>query len=362
MTKQTDIYDLRKKYLVIPAYEPDHKLVDLIKEAYPSGLFDIIIVDDGSGEKYHEIFQQVQPFATVLVHPTNYGKGHSLKTAFQYILTHNPSDTGVVITADGDGQHSVKDIYAVGDVCESNPHSLILGMRSFSGKVPLKSRIGNLITRHVYRLESGCNISDTQTGLRAFSTEMLPFMLAVKGERYEYEMNVLLLWGREKKDILEIPIQTIYLEGNKSSHFRPLRDGILIYKDLLRFSGVSFLSFLIDYGIYLLLTALLPLWPELKIFLANTTARIISGIFNFEMNRHLVFCQKEKGLLSGLEYLCLAFCIYLLSTSGITLLYETFHCNLYLLKIGVDVSLFLVSWLVQKHVIFRKKQVTSNET
>lgn len=349
------------KYLVIPAYEPDQRLVSLIKEAYDTKEFIVLVVDDGSGLAYSAIFNQVKAYAVVLQHPQNQGKGCALKTAYGYIKQQNDNTEKVIITADADGQHTIEDICAVGEECQKNLQALVLGKRSFTGKVPLKSRLGNLITRYVFRMESGQPVMDTQTGLRAFSTAELPFMLAVPGERYEYEMNVLLGWAKAGKKIEEIPIETIYLEGNKSSHFRPIQDACRIYRDLFRFGGVSFLSFLIDYSIYLILTDFLPLWPTLKIFVANTVARIVSGVFNFEMNRRFVFEKKDKILTSGLEYLCLAFCIYLLSTSGITFLYEAFHCNLYLLKIGVDAGLFGVSWLVQKYLIFRKKEVVAYE-
>ena len=359
MTNQT-IYT-PNKYLVIPAYEPDQRLVSLVKEAYATNEFNILVVDDGSGLAYSTIFNQVKTYAVVLHHLKNQGKGCALKTAYDYIRQQNDTAGKVIVTADADGQHIIKDICAIGEECQKNPQALVLGKRSFAGKVPLKSRLGNLITRYVFRMESGQLVMDTQTGLRAFSTAELPFMLAVPGERYEYEMNVLLSWAKEDKKIKELPIETIYLEGNKSSHFRPVQDACRIYRDLFRFGGVSFLSFLIDYSVYLLLTAFLPLWPTLKIFVANTVARVISGVFNFEMNRRFVFEKKDKILTSGLEYLCLAFCIYLLSTSGITFLYEAFHCNLFVLKIVVDAGLFVVSWLVQKYLIFRKKEVAAYE-
>lgn len=361
MTNQMIYTPNKNKYLVIPAYEPDQRLVDLVKEAYATDLFAVLVVDDGSGTTYRDIFDQVKAYATVLYHPKNLGKGCALKTAYEYIRQQKDAEEKVVITADADGQHTIKDICAVAEKCQRNPSALFLGKRAFTGKVPLKSRLGNLITRYVFRMESGQFVMDTQTGLRAFSTQMIPFMLEVPGERYEYEMNVLLRWAKEDKKIKEVPIETIYLDGNKSSHFRPVQDACRIYRDLFRFGGVSFLSFLLDYSIYLLLTAFLPLWPTLKIFVANTSARVISGVFNFEMNRRFVFEKKDKVLASGLEYLCLAFCIYMLSTSGITFLYEAFHCNLYLLKIGVDAALFVVSWLVQKYLIFRKKEVCAYE-
>ena len=357
MRNETDVRQC--DYLVIPAYEPDERLVELVRRAYFTEKFRIIVVNDGSTEAYDPIFKQTEAYAVVLKHPVNCGKGRALKTAFQYIEKNRNDENGIVVTADADGQHSLSDILSIAEYSRQHHTALVLGQRTFQGDIPLKSRLGNKITRCVYHLESGCNVRDTQTGLRAFSTDVIPFMLEVAGERYEYEMNVLIFWAKEKRTIREIPIETIYVDGNKSSHFRPVQDAYRIYKDLFCFGGVSFLSFILDFVLYSVLTAVLPAAPALKIFLANTIARVLSSGFNFEMNRRYVFQKKDGVLLSGLEYLSLAFCIYVLSTSGITILYSIFHTNLYFLKICVDFVLFFVSWYVQKHVIFRKKEVVS---
>ena len=345
------------KYLVIPAYEPDQELIKLVEKAYHTGKFEMIVVNDGSSEKYDEIFREVSRYAAVLKHEKNRGKGAALKTAYAYIR--DQAITGIVVTADADGQHSLEDILSVAVYSENHPEALVLGQRTFRGNIPLKSRFGNLITRYIFWAQSQRKVEDTQTGLRAFSTVYLPFMMRVEGDRYEYEMNVLLFWAKRQYLIREIPIETIYRNGNRSSHFRPVQDAWRIYKDLFKFGGVSMLSFLMDYGIYSLLVALLPLTPGGNIVVANTAARCVSGTFNFEMNRRYVFRQKGQVVRSGIQYLFLAIGIYLLSTGGITVLYELTHVNPYLLKILVDAGLFFVSWYVQKHLIFAEKGVKS---
>ena len=344
-----------KIYLVIPAYEPDGRLIDLLRQAAETERFRMIVVNDGSSRKYDMVFEEAEFYATVLNHLQNQGKGSALKTAFQYIQA--TGGRGCVVTADADGQHTLPDILSVAEYSQNHPGALVLGKRTFTGKIPVKSRLGNLITRQMFRIQSGQKIMDTQTGLRAFSTDEIPFMLNVTGERYEYEMNVLLFWAKRDVPIREIPIETIYLDNNRSSHFRPVQDAVLIYKDLFKFGGVSVLSFLLDYLIYGVMTALLPLAATLRIIAANTVARCISGGFNFEMNRRYVFEKKGEVAKSGAMYLLLAVCIYLLSTGSITFLYSVSHWNLYILKICVDLALFLVSWYVQKHVIFKKEEM-----
>ena len=343
-----------KFYLVIPTYEPDERFIQLLKEAYDSEQFVIIVVDDGSGVLYQDYFEEAKNYAIVLTHPKNLGKGAALKTAYRYIADYQ--EKGVVVTADSDGQHCLKDILRVASYCEKHDDTFVLGQRTFQGNVPLKSRLGNAITRYVYYLKTRQHIYDTQTGLRAFSTKYLPFMLAVSGDRFEYEMNVLLLWV-QSHPFKELPIETIYLNNNRSTHFRPVKDAYLIYKDLLSFGGVSLLSFLIDYSLYCFCVTLLPATYAYSLLIANTVARSISSLFNYTMNRRYVFKSHASLAKSGSQYIGLAIIIYLLSTSLISGLYALTHFNPYILKIGVDMMLFILSWWVQKHYIFKREMI-----
>ena len=93
----------------------------------------------------------------------NQGKGQALKTAFTYIQEQNIY--GTVVTADADGQHKVWDIFRTANKASENPNKLILGVRAFSGKVPLRSRFGNSLTKALFKLQTGVGVTDTQTGL-----------------------------------------------------------------------------------------------------------------------------------------------------------------------------------------------------
>ena len=220
-------------YLVIPAYEPDYNLIKLIEKIHHRSNFYIIVIDDGSSSECQDIFARAEDFATVLHHQGNQGKGQALKTAFEYIQSLNKP--GTVVTADADGQHRIWDIFRSLTKSNENPNTLVLGVRAFTGKVPLRSRFGNSLTRILFKLQTGVAVSDTQTGLRAFSTDLIPFMLKIEGQRYEYEMNML-LEASQAYPILEVPIETVYINDNQASHFRPIRDGLMIYKNILKFN------------------------------------------------------------------------------------------------------------------------------
>lgn len=243
-------------HVLIPAYEPDERMIGLIeslKETDPQT--SIIVVDDGSGARFGELFQAASEMGCiVLTHETNRGKGCALKTGFAYLK--ESGARGEVVCADSDGQHLPRDIRRVGSSVEPDSRSMVLGGRRFSGKVPLRSRFGNAATRFVYARSTGVKIHDTQTGLRGYSTEMLDFLLAIPGERFEYEMNVLLAAAKYGYAIKEITIDTVYLNNNESSHFRPIADSASVYLPFLKFSGSSFISGAVDFVLVLLLRSM----------------------------------------------------------------------------------------------------------
>ena len=125
-----------------------------------------------------------------------------------------PWATGVV-TADADGQHSAEDIVSVARQAQSSGARLVLGVRSFAGDVPRRSRLGNELTRRAFGRLTGVRLADTQTGLRAMARAELPQLLQLEGERYEYEMTVLAHLCRKYGRPLEVPIETIYFPSSQ---------------------------------------------------------------------------------------------------------------------------------------------------
>ena len=345
-------------YLVIPAYEPDYNLIKLIKKIHHKSDFHIIVIDDGSSSKCQIVFEQAEQYATVLRHQVNQGKGQALKTAFTFIQA--LKNYGTVVTADADGQHKAWDIFRVASKASENPNQLILGARAFTGKVPLRSRFGNSLTRTLFKVQTGVGVSDTQTGLRAFTTNMIPFMLKVEGQRYEYEMNMLLEASKEYP-ILEVPIETVYINDNQGSHFRPIRDGLMIYKNIFKFALTSLSSFVVDYIVYALALLFLASVPtSLRILLANGIARVTSSIFNYSTNKRLVFKNNDSILKTGTGYFSLAAALFILDTLLIRLFYAVFGINLLIVKIIVGILLFTVSWMVQKRFIFKERTHTAS--
>ncbi|MEG1028074.1 MAG: glycosyltransferase, partial [Oscillospiraceae bacterium] len=305
-----------KMVVLIPALSPDDKMLSLIKDI---DFADIVIVNDGSDNHFNFIFDNAKELgATILKHNKNMGKGAALKTGFEYIIKHYPKDT-YICCADCDGQHKSADILKCLNACKENKNCLILGSRCFSKKdIPLRSRLGNKLTRSIFNMLCGIKVADTQTGLRALSTSTAKLFLNVKGDRFEYEMNMLIETKPLSINIIEVPIQTLYIEENKSSHFNPFLDSLRIYKVLMKFIVSSIISFLIDISLFFLVANFFPFSKAENIIYATLISRIISSFANYFINRKKVFYSKNKS--SILKYYILAAIQLIISGISVSLL------------------------------------------
>lgn len=216
---------MNRVVLTIPAFEPESRLPELIHELRRD-FRDIVVVDDGSLTA-KAVFDDVRAIGgvTLLAHPVNRGKGAALKTAFAEILRRFPDAEGTV-TVDADGQHLPKDVRRVAEELLRHPDRLVLGVRTFAKDIPFRSRLGNLWTIAEFRLLTGCRVHDTQTGLRSIPRALLPSFLKIPGDRYDYEIRMLANAARRTREPIQIPIETVYENGNATSHFRPLADTI----------------------------------------------------------------------------------------------------------------------------------------
>lgn len=336
--------------ILIPAYEPDTRLPQLIAQL-EALLPDtpVVVVDDGSGPTYATIFATVTSMnATVLAHSSNRGKGAALRTGFAYIAQELPGMA--VVTADCDGQHTASDIVAVASALEKydDERVLVLGCRSFTGKVPLRSRVGNTLTRWIFRAATGRTIVDTQTGLRALSSTCIDWALGLPGDRFEYEFHMLLEVRDAHIELVTVPIRTIYDDANSSSHFRPLRDSARIYTPLLKFAGSGLLSFGIDAAMLLALYAMTD-----QLLFSVVTARLISASANFAVNRHTVFPRGREVpvRIAALRYGGLAV-ILLAANYGFLTVLTDIGLSLLVAKILTETALFIASYAMQRSVVF----------
>ena len=284
--------------VIIPSLDPDGNLAAVVEGLLGKGFRSIILVNDGSRSENAHVFTDIaraHPEVVVLVHEVNRGKGAALKTAFRYFLDNFPDGAGVV-TVDGDGQHKSEDVL---ECCRhmSETGNFTLGCRDFSlPVVPPRSRFGNRTTRAVLKVLFGLDISDTQTGLRAIPRECLETFTGLKGERFEYETNMLLSLNVNGFRCDEVKISTEYNNDNKGSHFRTMSDSWRIYRLILgsffRFTASGLVCSCIDIALFALLSRVFE--PAMGGSLAATAvataaARTVSSLSNYLINRKVVF-------------------------------------------------------------------------
>jgi glycosyltransferase involved in cell wall biosynthesis len=346
---------LAETALVIPAYNPDATLLCVTKGLLNCGFRNIFVVDDGSDTRYDDIFAKVAAFGDVVLirHQSNRGTGAALKTGFQHVIETLPA-SGIrrIVTVDGDGQHSTEDVLKVACQCGESPEDFVLGVRDFSGAVPFRSKLGNWFTKLILRITKGVRLRDTQTGLRGVPIDLANDALKIPSNRYEFELECILLAKQLDIGLTQVSIKTIYIEKNKSSHFRPIIDSTRVYLVFFRFGLVSAMSFGIDIGAFVAFNHITS-----DVIVSTYLARVLSSSFNFAVNKYAVFSSTDHKLIAkeSVAYICLAIVIATLSAYGVRWSSGNWDYNIVAIKIVVDLILFALSFLIQRLVIFKAK-------
>lgn len=341
--------------LLIPVYKLTPQLASLVERLLPR-FTSLVLVDDGNTEvERQQLLAYEKKGVVVLRHDINKGKGEALKTGLSWFA--KQKNIQAVITADADGQHHPTDILNLMNAYAAEPNVVYLGVRDFTKDVPLSNRLGNQITRFIFRLLTGKKLKDTQTGLRVFPQDILPMVLQLKGSRYDYEMNVLITLVKHDIPLQELSIYTVYNQTHALSSFRKWKDSFLIYRALLgpflTFTFVSLSSFILDLVLFLVFYTFVLFNNPSVIFLAVILARLLSGIYNFAMNRVVTFQSKQSWLIAGSQYIVLYVIVLGLSAAGTQLFLPLFSMQAWLTKVLVDGGLFIFSFFIQRTVIFK---------
>ena len=357
--------------IVIPSYEPDDRLIALLKDFEANKMGPVIIVNDGSSEQYDPIFKEAESIISLrngklISYRPNRGKGRALKTAFSYIAENYPDALGCV-TADSDGQHTPECIRKIMNTFIEHPDNLILGVRQFPKKdIPWKSWFGNTLTIRVFSYVAGMKVSDTQSGLRGIPFEFMKELIDCKGERFEFEMQMLLECAG-RYDLTEIPIQTVYeSKENHQTHFKPIRDSLRIYrilgKKFFKFVFASASSFVIDILLFHLFVLLFKdAFAALYVTIATAGARVISAVYNYLINYKFVFKSRASRASSLTKYALLAIIQMSLSAGFVSLIVLPFpNFNETVVKVIVDMILFLISYAIQQRFVFSSKNPKKN--
>jgi glycosyltransferase involved in cell wall biosynthesis len=361
---------------IIPVYRPGRVLLDIINALTAGDWEMIVVVDDGSGPLYAPVFLEIlepeiprsdigQPEPTqsefpqseirrvpkveVITHPVNRGKGSALKTGIDFVL-HAGLEIAGVVTLDADGQHDPRDVQRISDRFREHPDALVLGVRDFGGKVPIRSKLGNRITRRVMRAVMGRDLVDSQTGLRAIPAALLPTLMKLRSSGYEFELEALIAAKHHGVEVIEAPIRTIYAPGNPSSHFRPFFDSMRIYFVLLRFAAISIVTAAIDNLVFYLLFGATG-----NVLASQLGGRVLAILFNYTAVRRAVFLSDQPHRVVLPRYLLVAASNVCLSYAGIELLTKAFALSVFEAKIIAETTLFLANFWLQRDFVFTRR-------
>lgn len=338
--------------VLIPALNPPEEFHGLIEGLLERGFLHIVVVDDGSDSR--EPFESLgsDPRINVLRHASNCGKGAALKTGFSHIIQHLSEQVSHIVTADADGQHLPGDIVRIAESAGGDRPRLVLGVRQFDNHTPLRSALGNRITRRVLSWLRGVDVQDSQTGLRALPLSLANECLGIRHNHYEFELECLLRARDLKVGIREVPIATVYLHGNADSHFRPLVDSMRIYLVFARFVLASIAAFLVD--ILLFAMFIEGAWG---IFAATYVARGVSASFNFLCNKYLVFRSRRHARIPREMAGYAALVVVTATASGflVSLVSSKTAANVVLVKVAVDSLLFLANFVLQRCFLFSRR-------
>ena len=334
--------------LVVPALNPDVKLKEVVSQLSP---LPVLVVNDGSKKECDVFFEELKelPHVEVIAHAVNLGKGAALKTAFNHILVNNP-ETQSVITFDADGQHKPEDIKKLVEQASKTPEQFILGSRNFKGQgIPLRSQFGNILTQKLFRFFVGQKIQDTQTGLRAIPAASMRSALQIKSNGYDFEFDMLVSSAHDGIQLKEITIETVYIDDNASSHFRPLLDSIAIYFVFIRFLFSSLATTLTDNLIFI------PVYYiSGNLFAAIASGRVVATGVSFYLNRQIVFHSQGKALYQLCKFVALV-CFMVFASYPLTKVLINQGFPAVPSKIVVELFLFIFSFAVQRVFVFPNK-------
>ena len=351
--------------VLIPAFQPELPLLNLVKDFVKRQFEKIIIIDDGNSQcsnadEYNSILTQTEELgAVILHHEKNEGKGQALKTGFKYIVENFPDCKGA-ITVDCDGQHLIKDVLNVSKALFENPEKLIIGVRNLmSKKVPLGTRTGDTLAAAFFKFSTGKRCSDTQSGLRGIPSSLFQLACEDEGSRYEYETNFL-SDASAKTEILEVPVEGIFRTNGNYTHFRPIKDTLRLYGRFLKFSTSSFIAFIVDFIVFLGLNNFFRFRgiDNVGVIFASTAfARFISSIVSFMINRVWSFKGRAKSKKSFQQFgrFFILWCIIVVVNSVLVYLLEKICIPVAIAKLIANTVTFFINYLGQHNWVFVEK-------
>ena len=247
------------------------------------------------------------------------------------------------------------DILNVAQYLTTHPDEIVLGVRGFTGSVPLRSRLGNTLTRYVFQVFTGLRLTDTQTGLRGWPARYCLAALPIAINGYDFELECL-MEARENHGfkVTQLPIKTIYLDGNKSSHFNPVRDSLRIYFVFVRYCGASLTAAVIDSLFFYIAYHFTG-----KLAVSQVAGRLAALVIAFTLQRNLVFRSNENATRSLAKYMVLLVVMGVVSYSMMNFLNQRAHFPVLVAKMTAEGILFLANFSILRQFVFTRSKTAN---
>ena len=202
---------------VMPTYNNSGTLRDIVERVLDY-CADVIVVNDGCTDNSAEILASFSDRITVVDYGRNRGKGYALKQGFKKA---QKMGFDYALTIDSDGQHFPEDIPLFVEALEQHPGALIVGSRNLNQEnMPGGNTFANKFSNFWFKIQTGINLPDTQTGYRLYPLQKLPHIFSA---RYEAELSLLVFSAWRGIDLVPIKVNVCYPE-DRVTHFRPFWD------------------------------------------------------------------------------------------------------------------------------------------
>lgn len=206
--------------VVIPTYNNDRTLGGVIA-GVRRYCADIFVVNDGSTDRTAEVLASTEGIRTI-AYARNRGKGYALRRGLRAA---REAGFRYALTIDSDGQHYPDDIARFIERIERRPDTLLIGARNLTAdNMPARNTFANRFSNFWYLVETGRRLEDTQSGFRLYPLRRLGRLRSLCS-RYEFEVEVIVRAAWRGVEVENIPVRVYYApDGERVSHFRPLRD------------------------------------------------------------------------------------------------------------------------------------------
>ena len=319
------------KIVLLVAFEPKSNFLSFVQEIKQAG-FEVLVINDGSPVSFDSIFLEVSKMVKVLKHEFNRGKGASIKTGLEYIQTYC-KENYVVVTMDSGGDYTLEDVEQISKEAIINTNSLLLGSRRRKN-TSIVNNIGKEVMRFAYQKKTGLDIYDTQANLRAFTNFLTPFLLSVKGNRFNYEMNVLLSCAEKKINIKEIALVNKEVEEIvKEEH----QEEVIPEREIFKTVCFSIFGIGIDFCLFLILSLF-----SKNGLLSLVFARILSALFIFNKEKPQMIQKMFDSSKISTYYFLFVGGQLVCSVLLFLLLNSALHLPLLFAKIVTEVAMYAV--------------------